>query len=298
MDIELRLPNTTSTLQIIGCHFGTKPQGWHYERHHHFLFELIYCLEGNSIHQIDDQVISLEAGQWLLIKSGIPHETRNDSPELYRFFNVHFDLDDPQLRALLYRSNYAIMNDQAAVIILTSIEKELMTWNDSQSDALEGSLLTLRVQSHIMQLILTFAQELLLQIPSTMSKDSMNKRAATASSTASETDIAREIESRLRDKLYHKGSIGEIASHIGLSRSQCTKIFSRVYGQSPRQYVTGIILNQAKQLLVYSTKTVEQIAEELGFESASHFSRQFRRWTGMAPTHYRPRLPTAAGPST
>lgn len=298
MDIELRLPNMTSTLQIIGCHFGTKPQGWHYERHHHFLFELIYCLEGSSIQQIDDQVVNLEAGQWLLIKSGVPHETRNDSPHLYRFFNVHFDLDDPQLRALLYRSNYAIMNDQAAEIPLTNIENEMMVWNDGHSDALEGSLLTLRVQSHIMQLILTFAQELLSQSSSAINKNSTNKSTVTPSSTASETDIAREIESRLRDNLYQKGSIGEIASHIGLSRSQCTKIFSRVYGQSPRQYVSGIILNQAKQLLVYSTKTVEQIAEELGFESASHFSRQFRRWTGMAPTHYRPRLPTSAGPST
>jgi hypothetical protein len=55
-----------------------------------------------------------------------------------------------------------------------------------------------------------------------------------------------------------------------------------------RKYLTQLKLGLAKQLLVSTNRTVEDIAGELGFHSASHFSRQFRRGTGMSPNQFRP----------
>jgi AraC family transcriptional regulator len=295
MDIDLRLPSLTSTMQIIGCHFGTRPPGWRYERHHHFLFEILHCYEGSVLQHVGDSMVTLQAGDWMLIKSGIPHESINDSKNMYRFFNVHFDLDDPLLRLALCQFDFIVLThdelDPYADSQLAAVELAMKELQCRNTDTLHGSILFLHIQTYMLWLISCFSKKVLEHTPTI--SDSPVGSIGSSTATSSETTVAREIENSLRTGLHHRGSIGDIASGMGLSRSQCSKIFTKVYGQSPRQYVSRLTLNRAKHLLVYSTLPIERIAEQLGFESTSQFSRQFRRWTGMAPTHFRPRLTTA-----
>ncbi|BBH18792.1 hypothetical protein Back11_01370 [Paenibacillus baekrokdamisoli] len=298
MDIELRLPNLTSTMQIIGCHFGLKPPGWCYERHHHFLFEILHCREGTVVQHVGENAVMLQSGDWILIKSGVAHETINSSAHPYRYFNVHFDLDDPLLRSALCRFDYLILThdemDPYMKLQLESVEQAMKELQDGGTGTLSGSIQYLHVQSYVLRLISHFCSKI-MEIPLSFEDTAM---VGSSTATSSETATARQIENSLRNDLHHKGMIGDIASEIGLSRSQCSKIFTKVYGQSPRQYVSRLILNKAKHLLVHSTLSIERIAEELGFESTSQFSRQFRRWTGMAPSHFRPRLsPSPSSPS-
>ena len=289
--MELHLPNLTSTLQIIGCHFGTKPPGWRYERHHHFLFEILHCIEGSSVQLIGDHETTLRAGEWMLLKSGVAHEMMNHSDNIYRYFNIHFDLDDPLLRAALCQFDYVILTPEEMGVNteqqLATVEQSIQALQTTR-DTLRGSIQYLHVQAFILDLIERFSHKILDHMPA--STDASAYGTASYTATSSETAIAREMEYILRTELPYKGTIGDIASGLGLSRSQCSKIFTKVYGQSPRQYISRLILNKAKHLLVNSNLTIEQIAEELGFESTSQFSRQFRRWTGTAPSHFRPRL--------
>ncbi|MFB9326502.1 AraC family transcriptional regulator [Paenibacillus aurantiacus] len=293
MDNILRLPNMISTLQTVGCHFGVKPPDWRYERHHHFLFEILYCREGEVTQIVGQDTLALRAGDWLLIKSGVPHETINDaSGALYRYFNVHFDLDEPKLRELLCSADYVLLGDDEVSPSggsdgpLAELETIISRHGEEGDAAVESAIGQLRIQVFILQLIGKFADKLFTEGPP------IAPAASRIPATTSETEIAREMERLLKLFYARKGAISEVARTIGLSRSQCTKIFHNIYGQSPRQYVSALVLSRAKHLLVYSTLTMERIAEELGFESASQFSRQFRRWTGMAPSHYRPRYET------
>ncbi|MFC4098161.1 AraC family transcriptional regulator [Paenibacillus xanthanilyticus] len=290
MDNIIRLPNMISTLQTVGCHFGVKPPGWRYERHHHFLFEILHCREGEVTQIVGQDALTLRAGDWLLIKSGIPHETINEaSGDLYRYFNVHFDLDEPKLRELLCSADCVLLSDdevnpaEGSAGQLAELETIMSLHGEEGEAGMESAIGQLRIQVFLLQLIGKFADKLFTEGPQAAPS------ASRSPATTSETEIAREMERLLKLYYARKGAISEVARTIGLSRSQCTKIFHNIYGQSPRQYVSALVLSRAKHLLVYSTLTMERIAEELGFESASQFSRQFRRWTGMAPSHYRPR---------
>jgi AraC-like DNA-binding protein len=64
-------------------------------------------------------------------------------------------------------------------------------------------------------------------------------------------------------------------------------LFRQVYGMSARQYRSLVKLKRAKTLLLDNEMSVQSVAERMGYSDTAHFSRQFKRWTGMSPIAYR-----------
>ena len=71
-------------------------------------------------------------------------------------------------------------------------------------------------------------------------------------------------------------SIEEIAAHVSLNPQYFSRLFKRQMGSSPHSYLLSLQLDQAKTLLIESTLNVQQIAEECGFTSSTHFIRAFK----------------------
>lgn len=280
--------NLTNTLQVTGCHFGVQHSGWCYPRHHHHLFELLCCLEGEVIQELNRDSVILRPGDWMLIRAGVRHRTMNHSEAQYKYFNVHFDLDVPEIRSMLATAPYRhILYEEAKRTSLRSYVTELKRiMLDHESEAFETAdhfrfedkLLLQSYTLLIIHDVLTLMRDLSLPPVPTSQEGSL-----------SAADVAHTIEERLSQSLNETTSIAGIAKELNLSRSQCTKLFSKVYGLSPRQYVSRQKLNAAKELLVKTNLPIAAVAEKLGFSSASHFSRQFRRWTGQSPTEYKPK---------
>jgi len=55
----------------------------------------------------------------------------------------------------------------------------------------------------------------------------------------------------------------------------------------PRKYLSELKLHEAKVLIQQAHLSLTDIAERLGYSHLSHFSRQFKRWTGISPMEYR-----------
>ena len=56
---------------------------------------------------------------------------------------------------------------------------------------------------------------------------------------------------------------------------------------TPVAYLNRYRVQQAKQLLTYTHKSITEIALDVGFSGSGYFSRIFRRETGMSPEAYR-----------
>ena len=78
-----------------------------------------------------------------------------------------------------------------------------------------------------------------------------------------------------------------IARELGMDYSTVSKLFSEVEGTTIEQFLIAQRVERAKELLVYDELSLAEIAYRLGYSSAQHLSTQFRKVTGLTPSHFK-----------
>jgi AraC family transcriptional regulator of arabinose operon len=78
-----------------------------------------------------------------------------------------------------------------------------------------------------------------------------------------------------------------LADTVALSPSRLAHLIQAGTGESIGEAVQGLRLRQAARLLAFTTRGIAAIGEDVGFNSAYYFSRQFRRRFGVSPRAYR-----------
>lgn len=87
-------------------------------------------------------------------------------------------------------------------------------------------------------------------------------------------------------------SIEELARSVGLSRRQLERIFIAKTGMSPAHAYNKLRLKKARALLLQSKAPLIDVALDVGFASAAHFSRAFKRIYGITPSQLRTGMPS------
>ncbi len=97
------------------------------------------------------------------------------------------------------------------------------------------------------------------------------------------TDAIRYMETHYRDNI----SIEDIAGQLALNPRYFSKLFKKHTDSSPHQYLLALRLRRAKSLLLETSLSVQQISEECGFTSSTHFIRAFKQENDITPQKYR-----------
>ncbi|WEK54604.1 MAG: response regulator [Candidatus Cohnella colombiensis] len=82
-------------------------------------------------------------------------------------------------------------------------------------------------------------------------------------------------------------SSSEIAQLVNMSGSYFSQCFKQYVGLTYTDYVRDIRLERAKEYLRGTTKTIQWIAEQIGYSDEKYFSRLFREHTGALPSEFR-----------
>ena len=90
---------------------------------------------------------------------------------------------------------------------------------------------------------------------------------------------------------YRSGvTLNTMAARVNMSPSQLSKLFLEYAGEHFSDYVTGLKVKKAKELLKGTDNRIYEIADYLGFSDAYYFSSWFKRTVGCSPTEYREEL--------
>lgn len=78
-----------------------------------------------------------------------------------------------------------------------------------------------------------------------------------------------------------------ISRELGYDYSYLSHLFSSVEGTTIGKYIILQKIERAKELLVYNELTLSEISYQLGYSSVQHLSSQFKKITGLTPSHFK-----------
>jgi AraC-like DNA-binding protein len=84
-------------------------------------------------------------------------------------------------------------------------------------------------------------------------------------------------------------SISDLSALCGITPEYFRRLFREFFGDSPIAYINKMKLGRAKDLLDSGIYSASDAALLSGYTDLSHFSREFKRYTGMAPRDYQSR---------
>ena len=87
-------------------------------------------------------------------------------------------------------------------------------------------------------------------------------------------EIKMNLSAYLSDKLHYE------YTHL-------SSLFSEVEGRTIENYFIEQRIEKAKELLIYDQMTLSEIAFELEYSSTAHLSTQFKKITGLTPSHFK-----------
>lgn len=281
---EVFYPDVQTTVNLFAIHLRSVGADWDYPAHEHPQYELNYVSEGEQYMTVDGKLYIQKAGELLLIPPGSIHSSLSHNGKGFTYFCMHFDIDDQLFLSLLARIKQVLFDaDSPVTRQIEPVLRKLMSSADNR--AASTMVQRMQLQSAVFELF-GHLWEAVSQEAAQLFTDGYEK-----------IELAHQIRNRLqglvsqqfkqgRESTSHYG-IDDIAAELGISSSHCNRVFRQVYGQSPRVYLSEMVLHEAKVLLVNPKLSVQNIAAMLGYKDIAHFSRQFKRWSGISPTRYR-----------
>ncbi len=89
--------------------------------------------------------------------------------------------------------------------------------------------------------------------------------------------------------LTHTLELSEIAKEIGYAEYYLTKKFRKEMGMRLTDYINNSKIEMAKVLLLTTTKSIQEISDQMNFGTRNYFSKVFQAKVGMSPADYRKR---------
>ncbi|MBB1593295.1 AraC family transcriptional regulator [Achromobacter sp. UMC46] len=103
--------------------------------------------------------------------------------------------------------------------------------------------------------------------------------------------LSRKLEARAKDMLLaalrEDGSIADIATECGLSRSYFIKAFRQTVGTTPHRWLLEQRVLKAKEYLRTPGRSISEVAQLCGFADQSHMTRVFASVVGVSPGAWR-----------
>lgn len=282
-----RLPVLDWSLNFFGGHEQSVADNWAVPLNKHQAFELIYVLKGQEGLNLGEREILINAHEFVLIPPGFEHTCH--SVEHLTYFCFHFDIDEPDFIVHLIQSSpiYFPQNHPINKQITPILDK----------------------MDHLIRLnrLYSFDDKMKLQIYFSQFLSQLNSltKLNTSETNSNKSRYAKVISERIKSKindhvLYYTNPSGPNKKHnipeipkitdlidsLQISPGYGNRVFKEVYGISPREYMSKLKMRWAQQMLAKPQFTIAEIAQALGYQNPTHFSRQYKRWTGISPKNY------------
>ena len=282
------LPRIDWNIRFFGAHKQTVPSNWLMTKEFHHAFEILIVLDGAQETFIENEQFILKKDDILLIPPGFEHTNKCISTKSMTYFCTHFDIDEPSLRMKILKNCDWVYEPSNPYH--SRLKEHLQRWIDILDEP-DLSFFKAKLKA---QVVLFELLEVLVDIQPLNTVIGTNQSMTTAKYAK---EIAEAIKRTFKkncieENVDYKINVQPIIASLGISPNYGLEVFQKIYHMSPRQYLSDLKLQEAKILLQQPKISLNEIANRLGYKNLSHFSRQFKRWTGVNPSAFRKKTNT------
>ncbi|AXF62047.1 AraC family transcriptional regulator [Leclercia sp. LSNIH6] len=236
---------------------------------------IIFLFSGHKIGYINERVFRYDPNEYLLLTVPLPFECETFATEAVPLAGIRLNIDILQLQELLmdigedelFRPSMAASGINSATLtdeILCAIERLLDVMERPLDARILGKQIVREILYHI---LLGPGGGALLALVSRQTHFSLIGR------------VLKRIESQYTENL----SVDQLAAEANMSVSAFHHNFKSVTSTSPLQYLKSYRLHKARMMMIHDGMKASAAALRVGYESASQFSREFKRYFGVTP---------------
>ena len=255
--------------------------------HYHDYIELLYGLEDGATVWINGEGYPFEKGDLFLINSREPHTV--SAPNKASHICVKF------LPHILYADEQALLEFKYVIPFLSENRhqkrfsaEELSEWRVGD---LMGEIMREWEERQIgYEMVIRAA---ILRLFSEILRYWHNE-----SCGASELALPEVVKKALAylEINYATATEQEVADACAISYNHFSRLFKRSLGRSFSEYLTHLRIREAEKLLIFTDKSVTEIAMDVGFSSSSHFIARFGAHRHVTPRQFRASVRSDAKP--
>ncbi|WP_066347192.1 AraC family transcriptional regulator [Aliarcobacter cryaerophilus] len=239
---------------------------------------LCIILQGKKELAFAKETYSYDKNNYLLLSTHLPikvsiKDARFEKP--YVAFQIKFSIEE--IYEVLKMINIDMKNKKSTSqkgLFIDSLDEKLSDSLYRFVKLLENSKQSIEFLSPMIK------KEILYNLLSSNANEFLIQFALDGTTTNQIVKVINEIKTNFKDKL----NIKELSKKFNLGETTLYNHFKTITSLSPIQFQKQLRLEEAKRLLQNFNAEVSQVAFDVGYESASQFSREFKRYFGKTPS--------------
>lgn len=254
--------------------------------HWHEEFQICLVTHGCVHFQCDQVSYELHENEGLLINSNHIHMARSSDPDsTYLCFAFHpkvLSSFNGSIIESLYVQPFINAPDLSAVYI-----DPYTDWGNHVLDKIKQIFDVYCEQSFGYQISVISG---LLDIWNQIIYNQKEKLAASRSVESTDLQRTKLLMTYIQEHYSEDISLEELSDAASLSKGECCRLFKRITGNTPFEYLLMYRIKQSISLMKTTNKSIGEIASLTGFNSFSYYSVCFKKIIGTTPKQYRKQL--------
>lgn len=242
---------------------------------------LIFVAQGEKTGYLEDRTIHYGAGQYLVQAMPVPFECKTGADANRPLLGATVSIEPDVLAELVHAMSASAREPEFEKVAGDSLPMAAVPMDAAMLDAVERLLACLDDPASAAVLGAARRREVLFEALRGPQGHLLRRLLHDQGAYAR---IARAIE-RLHEDFASPLAVDQLAAEAHMSTSTFHVHFKRVTRLSPLQYQKRIRLLRARHLLAGHAENVGGAALAVGYQSASQFSREYKRYFGVAPAH-------------